>query len=432
MQKKLTPRQVRNLMVASLSSLVLALPLFSQPLGLSSAWNDDKAGSDRESSVNEVTAAPSTASMQMLEPVETADLGTPVYNRGQADDLGTETEPAKDPTGAAEDPDGNEIPDNGYDEILPEDFGPILKPQAAGEAAEPDSSLYKITPVDYTLYISAINLNLRALPTTSSDVIVQLKFGDKVKAIGENDDWMMVTFEGKTGYLKAKYTSSSMVFESVKETVYVDAGTLNLRKSPSTDADIITKLERNDKLTRIGIADKWSKVKTASGKTGYVASEYLTKKAPRTSSSSSSGGSSISPSGSSSVSGKAGRAVDLAYQALGVRYRYGSESMSGMDCSGLIYWIYVKNLGISVPRTSSSYASAGRSVSRSEIRPGDVIAMDTRVGDGRRSITHVGIYVGNGNMIHASSRLGRVVIRNVNDYLSGGIRIITIRRFINN
>jgi cell wall-associated NlpC family hydrolase len=223
-----------------------------------------------------------------------------------------------------------------------------------------------------------------------------------------------------------------MVFESVKETVYVDAGTLNLRKSPSTDADIITKLERNDKLTRIGVADNWSKVKTASGKTGYVASEYLTKKAPRSSSSGSSGGSSISTSGSSSVSGKAARAVDLAYQALGVRYRYGSESMSGMDCSGLIYWIYAKNLGISVPRTSGSYSGAGRSVSRSDIRPGDVIAMDTRVGDGRRSITHVGIYVGNGNMIHASSRLGRVVIRNVNDYLSDGIRIITIRRFINN
>ena len=103
-----------------------------------------------------------------------------------------------------------------------------------------------------------------------------------------------------------------------------------------------------------------------------------------------------------------------------------------MDCSGLIYWIYAKNLGISVPRSSGSYGGAGSSVSRDNIRPGDVIAMDTRVGDGRKSITHLGIYVGGGNMIHASSRLGRVVIRNVNDYTSDGIRIITIRRFINN
>ena len=443
MHKKLTPRQIRNLMVASLSSLVLALPLFSQPLGLSSAWNDDLAGSNSESSVIEATTATSaTADIQVLEPVETADLGTPVYNRGQFGELGTGTtppaevagEPPVQPDGSV-DPDGNELPDTGYDEILPEDFGPVLKPQISGEGSEPDSEIYKVTPVDYTLYIAAGNLNLRALPTTTSDVIVQLKFGDKVKAVGENDDWMMVTFDGKTGYLKTKYTSTSMVFESVKETVYVDAGTLNLRKSPSTDADIVTKLERNDKLTRVGIAEGWSKVKTASGKTGYVASEYLTKKAPpapaSSRKSSSSGSSSINP-GSSSVSGAAARAVDLAYQALGVRYRYGSESMSGMDCSGLIYWIYAKNLGISVPRSSGSYGGAGSSVSRDNIRPGDVIAMDTRVGDGRKSITHLGIYVGGGNMIHASSRLGRVVIRNVNDYTSDGIRIITIRRFINN
>ena len=82
-----------------------------------------------------------------------------------------------------------------------------------------------------------------------------------------------------------------------------------------------------------------------------------------------------------------------------------------MDCSGLIYWIYAKNLGISVPRSSGSYGGAGSSVSRDNISPGDVIAMDTRVGDGRKSITHLGIYVGGGNMIHASSRLGRVVDR---------------------
>lgn len=451
MQKKLTPRQIRNLMVASLSSLVLALPLFSQPLGLSTAWNDDLAGSNSESSVIEATTATSkTASVQVLEPVETADLGTPVYNRGQFGELGTGTKAPAEVTGESDkpdgldkpdskaDPDGNEVPDHGYDEILPQDFVLILKPQVSGEGYEPDSEIFKVTPVEYTLYISASNLNLRVLPTTTSDVIVQLKFGDKVKAIGENDDWMLVTFDGKTGYLMTKYTSTSMVFESVKETVYVDAGILNLRKSPSKDADIVTKLERNDKLTRIGIAGDWSKVKTASGKTGYVVSEHLTKKAPpapasskKSSSSGSSSGSSINP-GSSSVSGTAARAVELAYQALGVRYRYGSENMGGMDCSGLIYWIYTKNLGISVPRSSGSYGGAGYSVSRDDIRPGDVIAMDTRVGDGHKSITHLGIYVGGGNMIHASSRLGRVVIRNVNDYVSNGIQIITIRRFINN
>ena len=420
MQIKLTPRQVRNLMVASITSLVLALPLLSQPLGLSSAWNDESAGSNIESpAFGETTVTVEAAAGLVLLPLESADLGVPLYNRGQSDSLETNEGTAD----AAEDP------ESGYDEVLPEDLDPVVKPQESGSTPDSESSLYKVIPVDYTLYIKANNLNLRSLPTTSSDVVTELKFGDKVRAIGENDEWMKVTFDGKTGYLKAEYTSKSMVFESVKEIVYIDAGKVNLRQGPSTQDDIIVKLERNAKLTRTGVGEGWSKVKMADGKTGYVASDFLTKNAPASTRQRSSGSISSS-SGSSSVGGKAGQAVDLAYKALGVRYRFGSASLSGMDCSGLTYWIY-RQLGISVPRTSSGFAGAGKSVSHSDIQAGDIIAMDTRTGDGRRSITHVGIYIGNGNMIHASSRLGHVVIRNVNDYLSGGVRIITIRRFIN-
>ena len=161
-----------------------------------------------------------------------------------------------------------------------------------------------------------------------------LKFGDKVICEGENDEWMKVRYEEQLGFLKTEYTSQTMVFQSVSETVYVSANKLRLRDGPSVDDEILLTLGKNDKLTRTGIGDGWSRVKTASGKKGYVASEYLTKTAPVVRTPASTGSSS---GGGVLYSGDAGRIVELAYQALGVRYVWGAESMSGMDCTGLTY-----------------------------------------------------------------------------------------------
>lgn len=133
---------------------------------------------------------------------------------------------------------------------------------------------------DFTLYVSANQLNLRADPSTEAVVIAELKFGAKVTCEGENEQWMRVRHDGVLGFLKTEYTSKSMVFKSVKERMYVKSSSLNLRGAPSTEAEILDKLAKNDCLTRIGIGDEWSKVVTASGLTGFVASEYLTKQPP--------------------------------------------------------------------------------------------------------------------------------------------------------
>ena len=64
------------------------------------------------------------------------------------------------------------------------------------------------------------------------------------------------------------------------------------------------------------------------------------------------------------------------------------------------------------------------------MKVGDIICMDTRRRDGKTSITHVGIYVGGGMMIHASSSKGKMVLQNVSQYLGWGVKLITIRRLI--
>jgi len=95
--------------------------------------------------------------------------------------------------------------------------------------------------------------------------------------------------------------------------------------------------------------------------------------------------------------------VRTAYAYRGVRYRYGGSSRGGFDCSGFTSHIY-RARGIKLPHSSSEQFKAGRKVSSSELKPGDLVFFSTT----RRGISHVGIYAGEGKFIHASSAGGSV------------------------
>ncbi|AVV43092.1 NlpC/P60 family protein [Streptomyces sp. ID05-04B] len=93
------------------------------------------------------------------------------------------------------------------------------------------------------------------------------------------------------------------------------------------------------------------------------------------------------------VPGRAGAAVAAARSALGKPYVWGANGPSGFDCSGLMQWSYAQ-AGVSLPRTSQAQAHAGRRVPLSQARPGDLVTY-------RLDASHVGMYVGNGQVIHA-------------------------------
>lgn len=85
----------------------------------------------------------------------------------------------------------------------------------------------------------------------------------------------------------------------------------------------------------------------------------------------------------------------------GVPYRYGGLSPRGVDCSGFVYLTFLSRLGMEVPRTTTELLQSGEKVKRDEIQVGDLVFF--RTGPGNR---HVGIYMGNGDFLHASSSQG--------------------------
>lgn len=100
------------------------------------------------------------------------------------------------------------------------------------------------------------------------------------------------------------------------------------------------------------------------------------------------------------------KAVSLAMQAQGTPYVWGGNSLTkGVDCSGLVQQVY-KQLGINLPRTTYEQAKYGKVVSTGALLPGDLVFYNTGGGDpnGIGNLSHVGIYIGNGQIIHAPGR----------------------------
>ena len=117
--------------------------------------------------------------------------------------------------------------------------------------------------------------------------------------------------------------------------------------------------------------------------------------------------------------------LNLAYSKQGCPYSWGLAGPNSFDCSGFAYYTYKNAVGITLPRTSSQQAKVGTTVNKSDLKPGDLVFFNTS----GRGISHVGIYVGNGNMIHAPSSGKTVRVESINSsyYKS---RYVTAKRIL--
>ncbi|MBL8048014.1 MAG: C40 family peptidase [Chthonomonas sp.] len=197
------------------------------------------------------------------------------------------------------------------------------------------------------------------------------------------------------------------------KTMRVTGDTVRVRATASTSGRIVDTVDQGSIGLIIETKSGWHKLKFTSGLIGWIKADFLASGSAKPV---------IAKAAPKKVASKLPdvRNTEVAYESaskaasllgtarsfLGVRYVYGGTNRSGIDCSGFVGAVFKKH-GINLPRTAAAQAGRGTYVSRGGLKAGDLIFFRT----GRSSrISHVGIYIGNGNMIHASSGSGRVRI----------------------
>lgn len=129
-------------------------------------------------------------------------------------------------------------------------------------------------------------------------------------------------------------------------------------------------------------------------------------------------------SGSYLGSGGSSAVVELAMQYNGAAYVWGGESPSGFDCSGFVKYIYATAAGVSLPHSAKAQAKYGVVVSKDELQPGDLVFFETYTS----GISHVGIYIGNNQFIHAANSRSGVKITSLGssgyEKYKGAVRLL--------
>ena len=187
-------------------------------------------------------------------------------------------------------------------------------------------------------------------------------------------------------------------FEQVKMLkAQVEEAQVQLASDKATQESLVSQLETEKAEIESGLGQRKQMLSGIEGEIAAIqAQEQAVQQAALDAQTSSGGGDSYDGGGSYGPApvSTAGGAAGIAMQYLGVPYVWGGASPSGMDCSGLVVVVYGQ-LGISVPRTAAAQYSAGTPISYGELAPGDLVFF------GYGGISHVGIYIGGGSMIHA-------------------------------
>ena len=256
--------------------------------------------------------------------------------------------------------------------------------------------------VEYRV-ITGDDVNFRKGPSTDYASLGKLNKGYKVEYISETNSWSKVKYNGQTGYVYSKYVAQTSTTSNT-QVKYVNCTSLNVRSGPGTSYSIIKSISTNTKVEVISTNNGWSKIKEGST-TGYVSAKYLSD--PQTSSSTSSN--------TTSTSTSASKLVSYAKSLLGKPYVWGAQGPSSFDCSGFTYYVFKNCANITLPRKSVDQSTYGITVSKSNLKVGDLVFFDTD-GANDGNVSHVGIYIGSNQFIHSSSTKGKVVISDFTNY----------------
>ncbi len=308
-----------------------------------------------------------------------------------------------------------------------------VKPEMADvEEGEEDLSDQVIAVVDG--YV-----NVRSMPDENSEVVGKLYNHSAGTWLDKQGDWYKIESGNVVGVVKGEYVKTGqaavkLAAEVGQRTAVVHTTTLKIREEASIDSSVLGLVANEDQLTVIEETDEWVKVNIEEGD-GWVSKEYVSistifpkaeskaeeearlkkeaaerRKAQAAAARSAggkkkNGGKTGGGGGSYSVSGGGlGASVaNYALQFVGNPYVYGGTSLTnGTDCSGFTMGVY-RNFGVSLPHSSGAQRAMGYGVgSLAEAQPGDIICYSG----------HVGLYIGGGQIVHASTAATGIKVSN--------------------
>lgn len=278
------------------------------------------------------------------------------------------------------------------------------------------------------------SVNIRQSGDVNSTKVGSISAFGLVNVVEKGDTWSHITSGNVDGYIKNEFLAfdteaANYASSNLSKVAVVNTAALKLRSGASMDSESITLLAQGESYPIVETGDAWTKIQLDTV-TGYVKNEYITisynmptakaESTPQTSGTETPAADTTeatteapttqAPVVDVPVSELGQQIANFACQFVGNPYVWGGTSLTnGADCSGFVQSVY-KNFGYSIPRTCTPQSNAGTPVSLAALQPGDLVFYDHGTG----SCEHVGIYIGNGQIVHASSSRTGIKISNVN------------------
>ena len=278
--------------------------------------------------------------------------------------------------------------------------------EQANEAAQTPTAAQTCGYTNLGMSVSSGNLNIRQEASTDSEVVGILTNHNACELLEDAGEWYKVTSGKVTGYVNKQYLvtgdeAEAIAEQEIKTVATVNTETLNVRAEKSTEAAVLSQVGNSEAFTVNSVADGWVEI-SVDDSVGYISQDYVTL-------------AQALPTAKTieqvkygdGVSDVRASVVSYALQFVGNRYVWGGTSLeNGVDCSGFTMRILGK-YGVSLPHSSKAQPSCGTKISASDAKPGDLFFY----GSGS-SISHVAIYIGNGQIVHASNKRDGIKVSN--------------------